>query len=102
MENDNIIYFPDEERMDLIEKINKDGFLLTTRFDKEEKKYKKGEEYITEWGQKLKVKEVVHYNDLRLHPFLSELSKDQVILLSQYKTYAVVRLEKVEMPIANG
>lgn len=89
------IDFPETEHDSIKQQLDKQGFVITTRVQDEALKYKKRQILTTPWGDNLKVAKIDFYRDIKDHPYLDELSKEQVIFLSQYRAMTVMRLEKV-------
>lgn len=85
------ISFPDEEIQDL----SKRSKIYTTRVDKEFGKYKLNHTYLSPWGDLLKVIDIKIYTNIKDHPNYNELTNDQIGLISKYKKFEVITLEKL-------
>lgn len=88
------ISFPENEHKDLEKRLKKDKGIYTTRISNEKGKYKENEEYMTPWGHKVKVVNVVQLKGIENHPFIDELTEEQKNQIGNHK-YDLVRLEKV-------
>ncbi|MFW6015360.1 MAG: hypothetical protein ACOCRK_02920 [bacterium] len=92
---DNVISFPKEEHESLVNRLNKNKPIYTTRVSTEMGKYKACKKYISPWGDKLKVIKIDRYNNIENHPFYNELSQDQIKLISNYDSFELIKLIKV-------
>ena len=92
------IRFPGGEHSSLKERLDKGKAIYTTRVSKELGKYSKGQELDSNLGTRLKVGAVRRLSGIEQHPFMSELSPQQVQVLRKYDQMDLVKLTKT----ANG
>lgn len=88
------IDFPEEEHKELERRLRKGKGIYTTRISKERGKYKEEKEYMTPWGHRVKVVNIVPLKGIENHPFLDELTEEQKNQIGNHK-YDLIRLEKV-------
>ena len=84
------IDFPEEE-INILKKQNK---IITTRVSAEYNKYNVGDLVRTPWGDIFKVLNIKKFRDIENHPYLDELTEDQINLLSKYKKMDLVTMYK--------
>ena len=77
------IDFPIEEHESLLERINNNQTVYTTRVSNEVNRYFINSIYDSPFG-KLKVIYFKHFTNLKEHPFLSELSETQIVEINKY------------------
>lgn len=95
--NNNYIVFPDNEYNSYLERINNGKVIYTTRISKEVNKYKVNNIYDSVFGL-LKVISVKHYSNIDEHPFLEELTKEQIEEINKYiidNGFDLIELEKI-------
>ena len=80
------IDFPEEE-IDTLKKQNK---IITTRVSAEYNKYHVGDLIRTPWGDVFRVVDIKKFKDVKNHPYLDELTQDQIKLLNKYKKMNLV------------
>ncbi len=91
------INFPKNEYQNIITRLNNNQIIYTTRISNEVNKYELNEIYDSPFG-KLKVIELKHFFLLKDHPFLDELTRDQINEINTYITsdgYDLIGLIKV-------
>ncbi len=91
------ISFPKNEYDDYIKRLNSNKIIYTTRVSSEVDKYKIGTIYKSDFGC-LKVIFFKHYKKLHIHPFYSELNKEQLCEINKYikeNGYDVIGLIKI-------
>ena len=91
-----VLKFSDEFRDSVKQKLDSQGFVVVTRAKEPNFEYEKGKTYQTDWGQNVKIKRIEKYKKIEDHPFLPELTKDEVIHFAQFEVIFVLRLEKAE------
>ena len=96
-EKEQQISFPKTEWESIKKQLKRTGYVYTTRVSNEYMKYDLGKIYKTPWGESLEVveaKELIGFfsKPVFAHPFLSELSKEQINLLSKYDRLDIVKL----------
>ncbi|MFA5048467.1 MAG: DNA polymerase ligase N-terminal domain-containing protein [Patescibacteria group bacterium] len=88
------ISFPEDEYKFLEKRLRSGKGIYTTRISKERRKYKEGQEYMTPWGHKIKVVNIVSLKGVENHPFIDELTTEQKEQIGNHK-YDLIRFEKV-------
>lgn len=92
------ITFPKNEYKDLLTRLNNNQIIYTTRISNEVNKYQLNEIYDSPFG-KLKVVELHHFLLLKDHPFLNELTNEQINEINTYITndgYDLIGLIKIK------
>jgi len=87
------ISFPRKEWGEIKQRLADDNKIITTRVSDEFDKYKSKDVCVTEWGQLLRVKKVKSYDKISKHPFIKELNKKEIDIISGYDEFDVVYLE---------
>ncbi len=93
----NYIDFPKEEYSSYIERLNNKLNIYTTRVSLEVNKYIVNNIYNSPFGL-LKVVEIKHYDKLKEHPFINELSKKQINDINKYikdNGFDLIELKKI-------
>ena len=93
------INFPESEYESLLNRLNNNQIIYTTRVSREVNKYRLNNTYESPFGP-LKVIYLKHFFYLVQHPFLSQLTKEQIFAILQYTTnnhigYDVIGLQRV-------
>lgn len=93
------INFPESEYESLLNRLNNNQIIYTTRVSREVNKYQLNNTYESPFGP-LKVVYLKHFLQLIQHPFLSQLTKEQILAILQYTTnnhigYDVIGLQRV-------
>lgn len=89
------IGFPQSETKSLLEKLSNGKSIFTTRTSSEKGKYKTGDSlYSPSLDTSLKVISVKEFDDIKKHPFLKELTDDQLDEIADNE-YDVVELKKI-------
>lgn len=91
-----MINFPKSEHKNLINRLNKNKPIYTTRVSKEKGKYKENEIYQSQWGDLLEIIDVKTFKDIKNHPFYNELTKPQIKVISNYDGFDLVKLRRVD------
>ena len=79
----NYIDFPIEENENLLNRINNNQIIYTTRVSNEVNKYFINFVYDSPFG-KLKVIYFKHFTKIEEHPFLNELNERQILEINKY------------------
>lgn len=87
------IFFPENEQNELEKRLHNNKGIYITRLIGDNK-YKEGQEYLTPWGHKVKVVNIIDLKGVESHPFIDELTDEQKNKIGNHK-YELVRLEKV-------
>ena len=77
------IDFPIEEQESLQKRINNNQIIYTTRVSNEVNKYYTNSVYDSPFG-KLKVIYLKHFDNIKEHPFLKELTEIQIMEINKY------------------
>lgn len=78
-----VISFPVEELEELKKRLDDNKEIYTTRVSSEVGKYKLDAEYESPFG-KLKVASLEHFEDIKNHPFINELTEKQKEEINKY------------------
>ena len=86
------ISFPEDEIESIKSYLKNNKSVYTTRVSNEYGKYRVGDIVKTSWNEYLNVFEIKEFADITSHPFYSELTDDQILLLKQYNKFQLIKL----------
>lgn len=86
------ITFPEEE----IVVLKLQDQIITTRVSAEYNKWNVGDICRTPWGDLFKITDVKKFKDVGNHPYLKELTPEQIALIGKYKKISLVTMTKID------
>jgi len=89
------ITFPKEEHSEIIDHLQNNKYLFTTRVSKEYDKYKVNDVLLSDIGYFFSVYSVDKINNVKNHPYYKFLTSEQIKIISKYNKIDILKLVKL-------
>ena len=89
------ITFPENEYETIQNRLAEGKSVYTIRVSKEFNRYKVNDICITPWGEHVIIKDIENNTDIKNYKFYSELSHEQIDVITQYSEFNIIQIELI-------